>query len=102
MADVWSPDPERQATALRSQALELAVFIARFIEREDIPPPSQTEGKETGGIACMAWSQGCGPFLSLLASISHMDVHTSALLERYMRTVFLYGEYGYRVLESQH
>ncbi|KAI0092043.1 hypothetical protein BDY19DRAFT_990791 [Irpex rosettiformis] len=90
IANVWSPEPNQQTTALREQAMELAVFIARFIELEDIPPPVTVDGKKTGGVGCLAWSQGCGPFLSLLANISRMDIHVSTLLERYMRTVFLY------------
>lgn len=93
MGNVWSPEPKRQAAALGEQALELAIFIARFIELEDIPPPILGDkGKEVGGIACLAWSQGCGPLLALLSNIPRMSIHVSSLLERYMRTVFLYGK----------
>ena len=95
MANVWSPEPERQAVALREQALELAIFITRFIELEDIPPPMLGDkGKEVGGIACLAWSQGCGPLLSLLSNISQMSIHVNSLLECYVRAVILYGKHA--------
>ncbi|KAI0089050.1 hypothetical protein BDY19DRAFT_122499 [Irpex rosettiformis] len=90
IANVWSSDPNRQANALREQAVELAVFMARFIDGENIPAPKRVNGQEVGGVSFLAWSQGNGPLLSLLANISQLDNRTNAVLERYMRTVFVY------------
>ena len=91
ISNVWSTQPDRQATALREQAVEIAVFMARFIEAENLPAPQQINGQNVGGVSFLAWSQGNGPLLSLLASISQLDEGTNATLERYIRTVFIYG-----------
>ena len=65
--------------------------MARFIEAENLPAPQQINGQDLGGASFIAWSQGNGPLLSLLANISQLDEGTNAVLERYIRTVFIYG-----------
>ena len=91
ISNVWSTQPDRQATALRNQAIEIAVFMARFIEAENLPTPQRINGQDLGGASFIAWSQGNGPLLSLLANISQLDEGTNAVLEHYIRTVFIYG-----------
>ncbi|KAI0775346.1 hypothetical protein BC629DRAFT_1290877 [Irpex lacteus] len=73
IANVWSMNPDRQATALRDQAIELARFMTRFIEAENLPAPKYINGAEVGGVSFLAWSQGNGPLLSFLANISRLD-----------------------------
>ena len=91
MTNLWSQEPDKQAAAVRDQGFELATFVARFIEEKSIPAPRNAGGKMVGGISLLAWSQGNGPLMSLLANILRLGVHTSALLGRYMRVVFMYG-----------
>ncbi|KAI0092042.1 hypothetical protein BDY19DRAFT_576011 [Irpex rosettiformis] len=90
MSNLWSQEPKNQAIAIGSHATELATFIARFIEENNIPPPDFIDGKVVGGISLLAWSQGNGPLMSLLANIPPSTDHTSILLGRYIRTVFMY------------
>jgi hypothetical protein len=80
---------------IREQALEIATFLVRFIEAEGISPPKRIapgSDKEVGGISLVAWSQSNAFLLSLLSNISLLDAYTDALLERYLRVVFMYGE----------
>lgn len=91
MTNLWSQEPDKQAAAIRDQGFELATFIARFIEGKSIPAPRIVGGKMVGGISLLAWSQGNGPLMSLLANIPRLDVDMSALLGQYMRVVFMYG-----------
>jgi hypothetical protein len=91
MANIWSNDPVAQATALREEAMQLATFIARFIQAENIPPPQLVDEKEIGGASLLVWSAGNGHLFSLLSNISRLDRHTDALLEQYLRTAIIYG-----------
>ncbi|KAI0690983.1 hypothetical protein BC835DRAFT_1280048 [Cytidiella melzeri] len=88
LARVLSQEPEEQAAALRGQGVELATFIAHFIEAEKVPVPTVVDGKDVGGISFLAWSQGNSVLLSFLSNISLLDAHTSTLLERYMPRYF--------------
>jgi hypothetical protein len=92
MANVYSQEPERQAAYLRDQAIELATFMARFIEAENIPAPKRLGERDVGGVSLVTWSQGNGHMLSLLSNISNLDSQTSSLLGQYLRTVFMYGK----------
>jgi hypothetical protein len=93
LANLSSNDPERQSASVRDQALELATFIARFIETEHIPAPKCIDGKTVGGISILGWSQGNVLLFGLLAHASALDSHTNSLLERYMRTPIVYGKH---------
>lgn len=90
-ANVWSPEPEKQAAAIRKQALEHATFIVKFIEAEKIAPPKRVAGKDVGGVTFLAWSQGNMYLMSFLSNISQLDPSTNAVLERYLRTTIIYG-----------
>ena len=92
MDNLSSQDPQRQATWLREQGIEIAMFMARFIETEKLPPIDHVDGKDTGGVCLLAWSQGNSLLLSLLANISAIDAHTTSILKRYLRIVFAYGQ----------
>jgi hypothetical protein len=95
LANLRSQEPETQAMVIREQALEIATFLVRFIEAEGISPPKRIapgSDKEVGGISLVAWSQSNAFLLSLLSNISLLDAYTDALLERYLRVVFMYGE----------
>lgn len=93
LANVLSSEPERQVAVLRDWGLEFATFVARFIEKENIPAPRCVNGDKTvGGISIMGWSQGVAPLLAILANIDAMNASTSAVLEQYLRTVFIHGE----------
>jgi hypothetical protein len=101
IANLQSHEPEKRAMALLEQAIEIATFIVRLIEKEDIPPPKRiVQGldhshntKEVGGVSLIAWSLSNRYLFSLLANISLLEPHTNALLERYLRIIFIYGEF---------
>ncbi|KAI0773416.1 hypothetical protein BC629DRAFT_1595179 [Irpex lacteus] len=90
MANLWSAENDRQAMAVRAQGIELATFIARFIENENLPAPAIDGETKVGGVSLVTWSQGNGILMALLANIALLDAETNALLERYMRTAFVY------------
>jgi hypothetical protein len=95
LVNLRSQEPDTQAGVIREQALEIATFLVRFIEAEGIPAPkciASGSDKEVGGISLVAWSQGNAFLLSLLSNIALLDARTDALLERYLRVVFMYGE----------
>ncbi len=100
MANLWSSDPDRQATSLREAGIELANFIARFIDQEKLPAPKLIDGEKVNGVAFLAWSQGNALLLSMLANISRLDARTRATLEQQLRTVIMYGKYLYFCVHS--
>lgn len=97
----YSADPAVQEASVFGQGMEIASFIAHFIEHEELPPPKESNGGQTGGISILGWSaQGAASALSLLANIAALNLHRSALIEEYLRTVILLGVCN--ILHRQH
>ncbi|KIK69363.1 hypothetical protein GYMLUDRAFT_152793 [Collybiopsis luxurians FD-317 M1] len=72
---------------------QLAELLKSFIEHEDIPKPTVTEGRRSGGIALMGWSFGCATVLALLglpenSRISDNELHN--FLSQYIGDFILY------------
>lgn len=70
---------------------EIAAFLCWFVEHERIPPLSVKGTVRAGGVSALAWSYGASIGLSFFA---HADVYsreTRALLEKYLRSLIIYG-----------
>ncbi|KAJ3553766.1 hypothetical protein NM688_g3443 [Phlebia brevispora] len=82
-----SADHEVQDDLIHAQAHEVAIFLERFIQVEQIPPIDDRSGIRQGGLALVGWSMGNVFSISILAHARHF--HTDAL-EEYLRTVVIY------------
>lgn len=83
---------DSQAAVIAKLGHELAIFLSRFIHTHSIPKISQCDGKRAGGLAIMAWSQGCLTLLSFLAHAQELSEDLRTHLGKYLRTVVSYGE----------
>jgi hypothetical protein len=82
---------------LQQRGAEIARFLQKFIEIEEIP--SQTLGgvRAAGGISVMGWSLGNVITLSMLAFANTYDPALTKSLEPYLRKVIIYGSFTYEI-----
>ncbi|KAI0341809.1 alpha/beta-hydrolase [Trametopsis cervina] len=85
-----SSDSRIQSVALRDQAFEVASAIAQLIETQDIPAPQQDGERQLGGVSILAWSIANCVIYSLFSNIAQLDPRVSAVLDRHLRTFFMY------------
>lgn len=83
---------DAQAAVIAKLGHELAIFLSRFIQTHNIPKISQHDGKRVGGLAIVAWSQGCLTLLAFLAHAQELSEDLRTHLAKYLRTVVSYGE----------
>ncbi|TFK82032.1 hypothetical protein K466DRAFT_315818 [Polyporus arcularius HHB13444] len=79
---------EERATFLRTQAVQLATFLDRYIQQHNIPAISSD--RKTGGILLLGWSLGCTFGLSIL---SNADIYPEAMRTRlalYLRSYIMF------------
>ncbi|GJJ12676.1 hypothetical protein Clacol_006920 [Clathrus columnatus] len=77
-------------TFLKNRGSELATFLIKLIEKENIPPIVDTPGRASGGIGIMGWSLGNIITLSLLGLATSLDPVKVRKLDNYLRTVVIY------------
>lgn len=102
----WSQDEldgirEGRETArdtVASMGVEIAAFLAWYIETQNIPALSSSEGideqgaRAKGGISVGAWSMGNIASLSFLANLDKVPEATVALLGKYLRSYVMFGK----------
>ena len=73
LAALGSADPRLQRSMIQARGLEIAAFLLRFIQEEDIPPPSHA--------ADYSSARGGGPPLEVRERITDLGDVTSAWLK---------------------
>ncbi|CCM00689.1 uncharacterized protein FIBRA_02728 [Fibroporia radiculosa] len=83
---------ETQRAEIRARGLEIASFIAWYIEHEGIPSITFSSGGDpvSGGVAVLGWSIGNCTTISMLANADTLPLDVQGLLGRYMRTLIIY------------
>ncbi|OCH88675.1 hypothetical protein OBBRIDRAFT_779689 [Obba rivulosa] len=84
---------EQQREAVEALGIQLAHFIAWFIEKEKIPPTSRLaegNGARTGGFALVGWSVGNIVTFSLMANADKLPEQTRRLFELYFSAFIVY------------
>lgn len=92
LADMRSPDKDRQRMQLHRRGLEIAAFLVWFIRREKIPPYVHNLDKTSGGVSLLGWSWGNTMSLCFIARAKQLLREDRELLEAYLRTLVIYGE----------
>ncbi|KAI0755094.1 Alpha/Beta hydrolase protein [Daedaleopsis nitida] len=87
MAALAGTDEQKEAF-IQARGLEVATFIDKFIEVNDIPPIS--EDGTAGGIALMGWSLGCCVSLSVVSHIRSYPQSVQKRLGAYLRAHILH------------
>ncbi|EMD39837.1 hypothetical protein CERSUDRAFT_92325 [Gelatoporia subvermispora B] len=83
---------EEQRTILETIGLQLAYFIAWFIETERIPPISEAGGvTRTGGFALAGWSAGNIVTISCVGNAHKLPEATRELFASYFRTIVMHA-----------
>ncbi|OCH88674.1 alpha/beta-hydrolase [Obba rivulosa] len=82
---------ECQIAWMDARALEIAAFISRFIESEDLPAfaESSTGYDRVGGFALLGWSIGNILTLAMLARADKMPEHTRQLFSTHFRSLLM-------------
>lgn len=83
--------PKLYKTFLQNRAKDLAAFLVKFIELEEIPPKIESPGRASGGISLVGWSLGNIPVMSLLGFADTLDSALIHKLETHLRKVIQYG-----------
>lgn len=91
-AEYTSTDKETQAAGVRKLGEELATFLVRFADAKKLPQISVKGGKRHGGLAIFGWSLGNVITVSFLANAPAFPQDIQAGVDKYLRTVVLYGE----------
>lgn len=78
-----------KSSFLRDRGAEFANFISRFIQSNNIPPPT-TDGKY-GGIALLGWSFGNSFALATVANVHTYPKPVKNCLEKYLRALIMQG-----------
>ncbi|GBE81682.1 hypothetical protein SCP_0400530 [Sparassis crispa] len=84
---------ENPSDAIQARGFELAAFLSWFVEREKIPPISESSDAlhvRIGGLAVLGWSAGNYQTLSILAHAEKLPEVTRTLLNAYLRCVIFY------------
>ena len=99
-----SPLTDAQAAALTCENFEgiagavfevsraIALGIVHLIRTERLPPPTAAGGLRSGGVRLHGWSAGNVFLFSLLANLDSLAKDASALLERYISLIDVYGK----------
>jgi hypothetical protein len=77
--------------AIRELGHQLALFMAYFVRRYEIPEIKQHREKSTAGIVLLTWSFSNLLHLALLAHAYTLPKETKKLLEKYWRRSVMYG-----------
>ncbi|KAJ7599186.1 hypothetical protein C8J56DRAFT_1093544 [Mycena floridula] len=85
---VFAGSDGEKAETLDSFGVELANFIALFIQKHDLPPLSQD--RKRSGIAILGWSAGCTVTGAAIANIDKLPSETQALFKAHLRAYILY------------
>lgn len=80
---------EQKAAFLKARGVELATFVDKFIERNEVPPIS-TDG-HTGGFALLGWSLGNAIALAAVANVDSLSATAQARWTSGMRALILHG-----------
>jgi hypothetical protein len=75
----------------RLRSVEIINFLAWFAKKEQIPPITDIQGSEHGGIVVIGWSSGFTSIAGLLAYIDQHKKDVVNFLEPYMRSICAYG-----------
>ena len=89
LEDLGNSDPQRQAKYIKSAALQIGTFVAKAITLLSLPAPSSD--KDVGGVTVLGWSSGTLYMSSLLAHAADLPKEDKVLLEKYLRTVVMFG-----------
>jgi hypothetical protein len=92
-----SESPEqnvRRADFTRARGLELITFMDLFIQKHNLPPISEVNGKKTGGVALLGWSLGNASTMPAIAEIANVSESTKVRLNAYLRTLIMLGMSG--------
>ena len=90
--EAFRGDQEAQGAAVAKLGREIVALLEHIIKQLSLSPVSIEGGKRTGGVAVMAWSYGNVVTMSMLAHAGQLPSQTQDVLNRYVRTVVLYGE----------
>ncbi len=88
---IASSDRETQAKAIKALGLQISAFLVHIIKKCDIPKFTEENGKKKGGLALLGWSLGNLVSMSMLGNAGTLPDDTKDFLERYLRTVVMYG-----------
>jgi len=91
LKQLTSGDKDRQEDFIHSRVEELGRFLEWYIEKEAIPLLVEVDGGRTGGLSLMGWSSGNHLSLSFFARGDIMPGKTRAMLDRYLRSLVIYG-----------
>ncbi len=80
-------DDAQQEAFIEARGHEVALFIDTFIQKFNLPPISSG-----GGVALIGWALGTALASVAISSTGTLPEDTYKRLERYMRSVILYGE----------
>lgn len=83
-------DHDAQLLVVKGIGLELATFMARFVQTHNIPKPT---GRRKGGLAVVAWSLGNMALLSFLAHGHEFPEEIRNVLDDFLRVAISYGEF---------
>ncbi|GJJ16022.1 hypothetical protein Clacol_010301 [Clathrus columnatus] len=85
--EVLTQGSEEEKTAwLDARGHEIANFIVRFIEKENIPPVT---GK-TGGVILLGWSVGVGEANATIAAADSLPTPVRSIFTKYLRSLILH------------
>lgn len=87
--------PLEHSAFMQRRGVEIARFLAWFVENEQIPPISDDKA---GGVSLLGWSLGNSTTLSFLAYANTFDPGLMKKLESYLRKVIIYGWFLYYTL----
>lgn len=80
-------DEERDAQ-MEARGHEIGTFIATFIQRFSLPPPS--DDKKTGGVCLLGWSVGALFQLAAIATADTLPEAARSVLSSHIRSLILY------------
>lgn len=92
LAVATGTDSNGHAAFIEARGLEVARFLTSYIRKEKIPAISDAKNP-SGGLAVLAWSFGNATVISTFAHIKKLAEQDQKLLDRYIRSYILLGEY---------
>ena len=82
---------EGKAEYLTKRGLEYLRFIDAFIQEQNLPALSTSEGSRTGGVALLSWSLGNAFGNAALASVSKLEAEAQGRISKYLSAIIVEG-----------
>lgn len=80
---------EEKAQHVRDRGVEIATFIDKFVQQNELPSPD--EKGSGGGFAVLGWSLGGAFALAASANVDALADAARARFARYMRSIVMLG-----------